>query len=112
VASGPILTQDISPWYVGQLSPLWTFTATALGIAMNLTGATSARVIFVLANSGIETVGSGTTTLADPATGTVTYQVAATDVTTPGQYNIYLEVTMPNGLLISDPVPWTLTGLT
>jgi len=110
MATGLIIFQDISPWYVGQLSPLWNLSLTADGVPVSLVGASTVTIIFVRANEP-PTAGAGVATITDAANGNITYQLAAADVTTYGQYNVYVEVAMPNGLLISDPVPWTLSPL-
>lgn len=110
MATGQVLVQDISPWYVGQLSPLWQFTIMANGAPVNLTGGTSPKVLFALAGAPAA-AGAGVATITNPTGGVVTYQLAAADVTSPGLYRVYVEVQMPNGPLISDPVDWQLEPL-
>lgn len=108
---GQILQQDISPWYVGQTSPAITLSVvTSAGAVVNLTGATAAEVLIAPAG-GSAAPAVGTVTLSDLAAGQVIWQPAAQDVATAGTYRLYLQVTMPNGPMITDPADWIINEL-
>jgi hypothetical protein len=98
----------ITPWYTGQLLPTWTLSlVNDVGAPVNLTGATAVSLSFVKGSN--VSAGAGVGAIVSPVTlGQVTYAPAAADVTTPGTYQVFVEVTYPAGPLISDPLPWIL----
>ncbi len=99
----------ITPWYTGQLLPVWTISLVDdNGNPVNLTGAQSVALSFMRADN-VETAGAGVAGFGSPLTGgQVTYAPAAADVTTAGMFRVFVKVTFSGGLLISDPIPWTL----
>ena len=99
----------ITPWATGQTLPTWVISLVDDNDnVVNLTGSTSVALSFLL-GAGNVTVGSGTAAIVAPATiGQVSYAPAAADVTTPGTYQVFVQVTFPTGVLTSDPMPWIL----
>jgi hypothetical protein len=99
----------ITPWATGQTLPTWVISlADDNNNVVNLTGATSAALSFIRGASNV-TVGAGVAAVyGPPANGQVSYAPAAADVTTPGTFQIFVQVTFPTGVLTSDPMPWIL----
>lgn len=80
----------ISPWRVGQLSPIWTINMIRdNNTIMDLTGVTTGQLSLIIYNSSKVATGTGVGTFAITSTlpGVVTYQLASGDVpVAAGQY--------------------------
>ena len=102
---------SISPWYTGQTLPALAITLLDDDNApVNLTGATLALLIESESTTGStnEPVGAGTWTITNATAGQATYAWAAADVATAGQYQLRVVVTLPNGTVKTDAVPWSV----
>lgn len=86
----------ISPWRVGQLSPIWTLNMIRdNNTIMNLTGVTTAQLSLIIYNSSkvVTGTGAGTFAIISVLPGIVTYQLASADVpSTAGSYFVRIEV--------------------
>lgn len=80
----------VSPWRVGQLSPVWTINMVRdNNTIMDLTGVTTGQLSLIIYNASrvITGTGAGTFTITSAQPGIVTYQLVSGDVpTTAGQY--------------------------
>ena len=102
----------ISPWYVGQLAPVWVLSLVDdNGNPINLTNAASVALTFK-PQIGNSFVGTGTPNILTPLTaGQVSYQPALADVQVDGEYRIFVKVTYATGNpspFVFDPIDWTL----
>jgi hypothetical protein len=105
----------ISPWTVGQLSPLWTLPMTRdNGKVMDLTGVTTGQLSLIIYTSSktlaSNSPGVGTFTIEQVKPGIVTYQLASADVpSTAGQYWVRVKVnfggTLPD---FCDYISWII----
>lgn len=101
----------ISPWRVGQLSPLWTINMIRDdNTIMNLTGVTTGQLSLIIYNAShvVTGTGAGTFAITSVLPGIVTYQLVSADVpVTAGQYfcrvGINFNGTQPD---YSDYVSW------
>lgn len=104
---------SVSPWRVGQLSPIWTINMIRdNNIIMDLTGVTTGQLSLIIYNGSKVITGTGAGTFAITSTkpGIVTYQPASADVpSTAGTYYIRVEVNF-NGTSpdFSDYILWAI----
>lgn len=104
----------ISPWAVGQLSPIWTIVMMRDSKPMDLTGVTTGQLSLLIYNSSHTKTGTGagTFTIVDTNPGVVTYQLVSADVpATAGQYYVRVEVNF-NGTSpdMSDYISWVVNA--
>jgi hypothetical protein len=87
----------ISPWYVGQVLPLWQITLTPDTGTSDVTGLYSSAFTmrFINTLTSAEIVGEGTFSIIQANPAIVQYQLATSDVTTPGTYTVLVEVDYP-----------------
>lgn len=101
----------ISPWRVGQLSPIWTINMIRdNNTIMDITGVNTGQLILVIYSTAkvVTGTGAGTFAIVQAKPGIVTYQVASADVpSTAGQYYVRIEVNF-NGTSpdFSDYLSW------
>ncbi len=103
----------ISPWRVGQLSPIWTINMIRdNSTIMDLTGVTTGQLSLIIYNSSkvITSIGAGTFTITQVKPGIVTYALASADVPiSAGTYYVRVEVnfnsTSPD---FSDYILWAI----
>lgn len=100
----------ITPWAVGQLSPLWTITLTRDGGIMDITGVTTNQLsLLIYNNSQAQTgTGQGTFSIIEAKPAIVTYQLNSADVpTVTGNYYVRVKVNF-NGTTpdMSDYIFW------
>lgn len=103
----------ISPWRVGQLSPLWTLNLVRdNNTLMNLTSVTTGQLSLVIYNSSkvITGTGAGTFAITSTSPGIVTYQLASADVpVTAGQYYVRIGINFSGALPdYSDYLSWVI----
>lgn len=106
----------ISPWHTGKTAPIWSITLTTdSGTGANLTGLTPSALQLLIKNrdrgDDIIQTGTGTFTIVQANPALVTYQLSSQDVTTPGNYEIYVIVTYSNGPESYGPALWSLLSL-
>lgn len=94
----------ISPWTIGQLSPIWTVVlmrqilqsdGTLTNKPMDLTGVSTGQITMLVYNASkvLTITGTGTVAIVDAVPGIITYQLVSTDIpTTPSTYYIKFKV--------------------
>ncbi len=101
----------VSPMYAGQTLQTWQPTLTQDGgAAVNLTGATLSLTIRN-AVTLVDRVGTGIWTIVNATSGIANYAWSAADVATSGSYLLYVTATYSGGVMIFDPIPWTLNPM-
>jgi len=96
----------ISPMYVGQTQPLMALTIQQdSGAALNLSGGMLAMTLRNRA-TGQNTAAAGLWAITNATAGQATYTWAAADTAQAGQYDLYISVTFPGGVVTCDPLPW------
>lgn len=99
---------SISPWYVGQLLPTWTFTFTDdSNTVVNITGASLSLTIHNL-TSNTTTTGAGAFVITDGTAGEAMYTLDPTDVTATGNYTVQAVATISGKPLKADPISWVI----
>jgi len=102
----------ISPWALGQLSPVWTIVMARDSKPMDLTGVTTNQLSLLIYNANhVQTgTGAGTFTIVDANPGVVTYQLVLADVpTTVGTYYVRVKVNFNNmSPDLSDYINWII----
>lgn len=90
---------SISPWPVGQTQPLAATLVEDNGSVPDLSVSPTFALRFENVLSGMLTAGGGVFSGYVEAQGYVTYDWGVNDppVTTPGTYDVYLDVTLANG---------------
>ncbi len=104
----------ITPWYVGQLAPVLTIQLVPDSGQFNIAGLTTANFSLTVHNSdsGVDTAGAGTFANLQPAAtsgyapASIQYQLAAADVATSGNYHLFVNAQLPNGLMVFDLGVW------
>ena len=101
---------SITPWYAGITSPEWELTLTGESGAADLTGLTASNITLEFHNltTGIKQNGAGTVTIAQANPAIIHYQLANTDVESPGTYKISVIVNYTNGPALYGPNDWQL----
>lgn len=103
----------ISPWRVGQLSPIWTIPMIRdNSTIMDLTGVTTGQLSLIIYNSSkvVTGTGAGTFLIKQSVPGIVTYQLVSGDVPVAAGINyvrveINFNSTSPD---FSDWIPWII----
>ena len=108
------MTVPISPWAVGQLSPIWTIVLARDSKPMDLTGVTIGQLSLLIYNaSHVQTgTGAGTFAIVDAYPAIVTYQLVSADVpVTAGTYFVRVKVNF-NGTTpdMSDYINWSISA--
>lgn len=117
-----------TPWYVGQLAPLWTIQLVLDSGPFNVFGLAPSNFSMVFRNTDmpgiVDIPGTGTfsnitaavtqtvngvTTVVTPAS--VQYQVSLGDVALAANYHVFVKVQMGNGPQIFDCGPWQVLAL-
>jgi len=102
----------ISPWTLGQLSPIWTIVLARDSKPMDLTGVTVNQLSLLLYNGNHAQTGTGagTFTIIDTNPGVITYQLVTADVpVVTGTYYVRVKINFNNVAPdMSDYVTWTI----
>ena len=102
----------ITPWRVGQLSPIWTISLSRDNSEMDLTGVTANQISLIIYNSSkvVTGTGAGAFAILQIKPGIVTYTPVSADIpSTAGQYYARIEVNF-NGTSpdFSDYISWVI----